>query len=823
MSADFRPEGPAGLLRVSGVPAALVAEAGNPGLFDALRRLSRDEADHRSFAAALAERVSAELVPHPDLSAPVRTSAITLRRQLTRGEPVDGPQCRRLAVVGVALGVPQALTDDLVRAATWSTALTTARAECADAVLAERSRLAALPWELVTDSPTAARVVSQTAPEVLDEIRGRLAAGERWTDKRLRQRADYLLRLLSRAALKTTPRGWLGQVALVGVAPDRDTRLLPGFEVTDYAVHSLSNIQADRRVLATAADLPDAWLSITGLHWVRGARLCCWVADHDSTKGLRLVRVRRTPAVDAVRHLLGPGALRTADVVRLLAPEDRHHPTVRAFLRHLAGLGVLQLSAQPVSNLRDWSPNPRGVVADRGFVDVYRRGRGHVPAAAVTRLAGLVAQAGRLGAVLAEDAGGTGGGHPVLDLVGPEPRPASEVVAEFLDGAEHRPPTPPATEWPEPRPGGAYQRLADWLAGHADADEVDIDAAALDRVGAPPAALPPWPVDCLVRPLPGDGPVAVLEAVLPAGVLDARFADALHQLHGRVPQVEDYRGFLAEVTTRCGAEVVEVLVPPQDDRSANAVRRPRYTRTWTGDADLSTYFAGQAGPGRYLPLDRVLVRRRDGRVVAEDADGKPLWPVCHATRTPMAPWDVVVALLSAAAPIGHLAAPLLLGDPAAAFPGRARTPRLVLDGGLVIAGATVRVERAALPSPGDPVVERVRRLADLRAATGAPRWNFVRAAGGRRPRPVDLDSVTALRVFDRLLADPAVPALVLEEMLPDPEHLPVRDELGQGLAAQLVIRLPADPGLARVADRAARAWRGLSPPTEAANRFVTAV
>lgn len=113
---------------------------------------------------------------------------------------------------------------------------------------------------------------------------------------------------------------------------------------------------------------------------------------------------------------------------------------------------------------------------------------------------------------------------------------------------------------------------------------MDLDDELLDTLGAPPArtALPPWPLDCLLRPLPGPGPVAVLETASPAGVLDARFAGALHTLYGGYDNLQRYQAFLTAVERLSGARFVELLVPPLAGRAANAVRRPVITGWWTG-------------------------------------------------------------------------------------------------------------------------------------------------------------------------------------------------------------------------------------------------
>lgn len=804
MCPDCLPAGPVGLLRVAGLPVTLLARAGNPALFDRIRGRQRSEVEYAEFAARLARQLTDDLVPHPELPAQVRRVAVATRRVLLRGRPVEAVDCRRLAVVNAVLGGPERLTYALLRAAAWSRDLCAEDRRLTASIARERTRLATLPWELVSRCPAALRVVADAAPALLPEIRARLAGDQGWTGKRMRQRADYLLRILGRAACKTTPRGWLGHVAVAHAGPGRADQLLVDAHVRDYAVHAVGNIGEHRRALSGRADLPDAWLSMAGLHWADEERLSCWVADPENPAGARFVQVRRTQPVDLVRQALTGGAVRAADVADLLAPaaDSRGRQVVRDFLNHLVRLGVVQASARPAARLRGWTTEPRAERPERAgeFVDVYRRGGGHVPSAALSRLGELVAQARRVRAVVTPPAAP----HPVFAFVDECPRPVTDVVARFLDGRVPAGGERRDQSWPAPAAGSPHEPLYAWLAEHAGHEEVDLTPDVLDRLGAPPARRPPWPVDCLVRPLPTAKPLAVLEAVVPAGIADARFADALRGLHDDVSQVDDYRAFLDTVAARCGVEVVEVLIPPHGPRSANTVRRPRYTGAWTGDADPSAYLGEH--PGRFLPLGDITVRRDGERVIAEDRSGRPLWPVCHATRMPPPPWDLVLALLSAAAPIAELAAPFLPGDPSTAFPGADRMPRLVVDGGLVLAPRAVVLTRDRLPDRDLPVADRVRRLARLRVDTGAPRWNFARVRGAGRPRPVDLDSITALRVFDKLLADPTVTALVLEEMLPAPEHLRVSSESGEPLAAQLLLRLPHQVSPERLADDVARAW-----------------
>ncbi|MDQ0377079.1 hypothetical protein [Amycolatopsis thermophila] len=743
------------LVRIAGLPAALAAALGTPDLTERLRHLIRAETAYRACAATVAEQIGEELVPL--LPRDLRRHALDVRRRLHRGELVQASELD---------------FRPLGRITEWAAALAADTAALQEAVLDTEGMHHGLVWDLISRDAAAGRIVAATAPDVAEDIRARLAAGEPWTSKPLRERADHLLRLLFRSALTTAPQGWLTHVvpARTGPGPLR---------IGDHAAH--------RRVPASAPVPPDAWLNLTPLRWTEDDRLCWQAAGHDGPGAVRRGAVRRTPVVDALCRVLGSRAMRTRDVVTLLAPDAHRKPLLREFLRHLAELGLVQVSSAPSGRLHRWRAT---AATGPGSSDVQRNAGVPVPA----RLPELIDQAGRLAAVIADRRT-----QPALELVGPEPRPLPEIVAEALDSPEPRRPAMPASAWPEPRPRTIYQRLCEWLARHADESEIDVGPAVLDYLGAPPAKPSPWPVDCLLRPLPEGR--AVLEAVTPAGEADARFAAALQCRHGEVPQVSAHRAFLVETAARCGAELVEILVP----QGADAVPCPRYTRTWTGDADPATGVDDPAGMRRYLPPAEITLRRDARGVIAEDSAGHVLWPVYHGTRRPPPPWDLVVSLLTAASPARRLAVERTFGDPRLAFPGRVRTPRLLLDGDLVIAPATVFAGRDLLPEPGGDRFARVRALANLRLATGAPRWVFARC--GHRSRPVDLDSVATLRVFDRMLADPAVPGLVLEEMLPAPDDLVVSDVDGAAHAAQVLVRLPFATPPSQLAEQVTAAWQ----------------
>jgi hypothetical protein len=312
-------------------------------------------------------------------------------------------------------------------------------------------------------------------------------------------------------------------------------------------------------------------------------------------------------------------------------------------------------------------------------------------------------------------------------------------------------------------------------------------------------------VDCLLRPLPAEpgGAAAVLDSAVPAGTLDARFARGLRLVHGAEPAwVTGYRDFLREFERTAGGRLVEVLVPPHNARSANAVRRPACTDLWTGDPDPRPYF-GEDHPGRHVPLHAITLRLQ-GRTVVAEADGERLWPVHHATRVPFPPWDVALALLLAAGPPDLRRGGWRRSHALTAFPGRRHLPRLTA-GALVVGRAQWRVRRDELWAPGADLEERFRALGRLVRARSLPGWVFAGPPGGRQV-PVDLAGLPALRVLDRVLA--GGDELVLTEMLPAPTQLPVEDTThttGDRLACQLLLRLPATGATDSPSDRAGTA------------------
>ncbi|URM92230.1 lantibiotic dehydratase family protein [Streptomyces sp. MRC013] len=814
------------LLRVAGMPCTVWTEAGAPALFDRVARHAGAAGRRAARARALAERVGAEVVPDARLSGAERGAVLALRRRLHAGE-VPGPEdLRLLEAVPAAAAEAGALLADARRAREEERLLE-------EAVAAERARVAVRAWETARGDAVLRAFLAEAAPAVVEDVERRLARGESWLGGRLRKRTGYLWRVLGRMAAKTTPRGWAGHVAAVPVGEaDGAGALLAGRGVLGGAalgeVENVHLVRAGSGPVDLLDAPPSTLLAPAPLHFTEGGPgggpsvLRCWVVEPHAPERLRHVVLRRTGALERVLALLADGPVALGDVEEaLLAPgpggRSADPAVLRGFLRHLAGTGVLQVCAAPRRRYGAWSPPgapPPLPAADAGawFADVYRRADAVVGVRAADRVRDGVRVATRVAALREA---GAARRAPEDWPVGAEPRPVGEVLAELLapGGDAVHAVRRGYTGWAAAdAPGGdpGYAALLGHLAARAGEERVDLDDALLDALGAPPAdeALPPWPFDCLLRPLAGGpgSPVAVLETASPAGMLDARFADGMRALDGGYGAADAYRAFLAELERRTGVRFVEVLVPPLAERAANAVRRPVVTSWWTGDPDPTPYYGPAGGGARYLPLDRITVRTREGRLVAE-ADGRRIVPVHHATRGPVPPYDHLLRLLLAAGlPVTRRV--VRLDGLEAALPGHARLPRLTVAGGtLVVAPATWRLDPARLWDPRDTALAKVRALALLRRSAGLPRHVFLRTAPGAKPVPADLDSVTAVPLVERLRARQAGGDLFAEEMLPGPDGLVLRDPLhgGAPVAAQVLLRLPHRARPEHLAARAAAA------------------
>ncbi|MEU8687779.1 lanthionine synthetase LanC family protein [Streptomyces sp. NPDC048665] len=696
------------LLRVAGMPLAAWAAAGGPDLFARLTEHARDGERRAGRARALAAELGDIVVPRPELTAADRRAVLALRRRLHSGAAPRPADCRLLE----GLAVAGDLAEEAVRLCRDAASADEDLRELERAVAAERARVGELGWSLVCAAPVMRAFLDEAAPGVCADVVRRLAEGESWHGQRLRKRGAYLWRALGRAAAKTTPRGWAGQVVPLPVAPTTGdagtgdggaTPLIPpGTALGALAAEAVENVHLVRGRLGgldlRAAD-PATFLAPAPLHFLDppgdGADtgtgvLRCWVIDPGGRDRMRQVVLRRTRPLDAVLRQFADGPRELGDIETALLgtaairAADPGPAVLRGFLAHLVELGVLQVCAAPRRRSTEWvspetvrahdtlprpvparadphqvrPPAPGAVPADDGpptvspsapaqapepwehspparpardagpasgarvgdaetwFIDSYRTVSAAVPRKAAERVQRGLAIAARVAWLRDADrlpAPRERVRLPETAALDERPRPLGEILARTLpDGAA--PPSPPRTAhryagWhPARTAGSGYARLLAHLAAHTGEEQVDLDDTLLDALDAPPArtALPAWPLDCLLRPLPGPGPVAVLETASPAGILDARFAAALHTLYGSYDGPDGYRAFLTGVERLTGARFVELLVPPLAERAANAVRRPVVTDRWTGDPDPAPY-QGPAGSAARIPVLAALL------------------------------------------------------------------------------------------------------------------------------------------------------------------------------------------------------------------------
>jgi hypothetical protein len=802
-------------------------EAANPGLFTTVRGLDAATEKYREAAASLAGRIGSELVPRVELTVAERRSVLGIRRRLHNCALLAEDDWRWLnrlcsRIPGTGLGAELARTKQI------AAGVVSLEHRAVTAIEAEETRLLAAPWELLNSSPAGRRVLGDPSLGAAADIAERLARSEPWTRKRMRRRSEYLWRVIGRAAAKTTPRGWLGHVA---VAADGDGG---GLALTaEVAWEWTGNVHASRAaaLAAITARAPagaraatpdvDTRISLASLHCPEPPdHLRIWESESGSGY-LRTVRLRRSRALDVIIGALRDGPSRPDELAERAAGVAQSRPAARLFVSRLTDMGVLQASAPPARIRWASAPSrPAGDVAaapsqGTGFLDVYRGSIGAPEAPAGLHHA--IEQVQRLRALMRLDA--PRDDSPLRDLLAARPRPVLDVLTYLLSA---NPAAKPHEHgfWPRARRSGSgYSRLLDMISAQIDAirggsdQAADITPAILDAAGAPPGRLT-WPVDVTMRQL-GPG-LCVLDGTAPAGLLDARFIEALEQMHGPVPHAVAYRDFLAGLERRSGVHTVELLIPPPAERAANAVRRPLYAGAWTGDSNPDIYGswgASAADAAEFLPLAALTVRRNGERVLVAVGD-RPVRVLLHATRNPLGPWRLLAGLLQDPAQRAEQTCPLRCS--LTAFKHRNWLPRIIVAGSVVVSAAQWRIDPSDLWDPDAPRLAKVRALVRLRDRRGLPRWVFASGHPGARPLACDLESLRALRILEEAAAvcrkhsatvgseRGAGYGLIAAEMLPAPPGLGVPDlggEPGDRVAAELMIRLPAAADMASLAAR----------------------
>jgi hypothetical protein len=783
-----------------------MATGGSPQLVADMRCLDQRLRCYRDDARRAAELIGTELVPVVGDSR-VRSLVLRTRRVLHRGQLCTS-ELTETASVAEDLLPTTGLSGLLGRLSHASTTITAATAVLDSAVAAEEQRLLALPWSVLGEHAVGQLALLRGDIALYDDINARLAAGEPWNTKRMRQRSDYLWRMLARATTRATPRGWLAHVAVVPIEPAGRWVAGAVLPVSDIAAtENTDNVDEVRqqRMVDGAVLVDDDTLACAPLAWRDENTVSVWVLDGENRRHLARLRMRRTPLVDAVWAELATPPTQVAAVLDAVAgPRPEHRAGVRTVLQHLVGRGVLHVGTVVPTRPTHWAPVATQPVTSTGstFTDVYRLVRQSLATTHASELDGLVSQARRVLSWLDSDR------PDAAERVGPSVttsrRPLLDVVADWINQDQVPDPVLPDLAVSHPLRRWLHQRC-----GPADSDHpdpVDLDVSLLDRFDLPdPGQVSGWPMDALLRPCagPADGPIAVLADLAPAGVLDARFLPALTKLGQSAPQLTAYREFLARLSELAGVPFVELLIPPLSKLAANAIRRPGYTELWTGDPDRGAYVSDRdRPPSQYLPLADLTVRRDEERIITEFG-GREIWPVLHTARTAAPPWDAVRTLLLAASP-QTVRAPRTSSDRRRSlWPGRAHTPRLTMAGRLVLAPATWRIDVARLASPDDRLVDRMRQLVALRDRHRWPRWVTVNTDPNQDPVTVDLDSVRTVRVLDRLSAGADV--LTVAELVPGPDELAVADHTdAAGQVTELLLRLPVAVSARDLATRVAR-------------------
>jgi hypothetical protein len=802
----MRPRPCAALLRFGALPIRDWLAGSAPALLAAIADFADDAAAHQTGAGATAARIGELVVPHPALAPRHRVTALAVRRALHRAGHPQAAALRELVGVTEALPGTGDLAATLTALEKAAARLRDRRTELTAAVAEEQHRLLDLPWRLLHGTAAGCAAARSGDLAVYHDIAARVEAHQDWTGKRMRQRSDYLWRMLTRGSTRATPRGWLAHVALLSEEPGGWFGSDPLPVLTDAAADQVDNLDTRRAGAGAGSALladPDGRVTVAPLCRTEPDVVRVWVVDAQHRGKLREIGLRRTMVLDAVFAALSAGPRAAAELLDELAgtARDRRNALLR-FLAHLTDLGVVQVTVPERRLLHGWRPigdiDAGGQSGQEEFVDVYRRTGTGIDSGHADRLREVARRALGVLALIETDEPDPPGPPACL---GAEPRPILEIAAELIcDGADVADvgyERPHHHDWPAPRnKDSAYTGLAARLAERFDrldtgpdgVASVEIDATLLADLDGEPVRRD-WPLDVLIRPMDGTaGLHGVLAQVAPAGLLDARFLPAVTGLDGEPPQAGAHRRFLRDRERALGVTTVEVLFPPLHRKAANAVRRPDYTSAWTGDPDWTGYCTRP--PGKYLPLAEITLRVADGAALAESG-GRRIWPVCHTARVIPPPWDTIHALLMLASGQPRRSSWRSLAYSLPAWPDRVAVPRITL-GGLVLTPAQWRVPVTTLWARTDPALDKLLGLVTLRRRLGLPRWCAAVADVHDEPIAVDLDGLLAVRVLDRLAAVNATGTILLTELLPRPDLLPVHDlSTASTCWSELLLRLPA--------------------------------
>ncbi len=301
--------GGAALLRSAALPLDRLALGAAPELTALLGLLAQRTAAYEGEAAELARLIGEQLVPQDLLTARQRAGLLGTRRALHGGSIVPPSRLADVAKLAESSLDDAGALPARIRALAEASAELSALGESAERQVAgEELRLLALPWRLLHASAAGTCALRSGDLTAYDDIAQRVAAGEPWTTKRMRQRSAYLWRMLTRAAANATPRGWLSHVS---VLPVRQPGGWPGggqLMVRERAATEVADNLDRSRLPRTEADSivgdDEVTLVFSALVQPGPAGLRAWRIDGEGNGELSELSVRRTPLLDAVRAAL---------------------------------------------------------------------------------------------------------------------------------------------------------------------------------------------------------------------------------------------------------------------------------------------------------------------------------------------------------------------------------------------------------------------------------------------------------------------------------------------------------------------------------------
>lgn len=143
---NSRALGGTALLRMAGLPVRLWLAGGCPELFALLTTVEELAIDYRREAQVLAEKIGADLVPHPALNPLDRRELLKLRRDLHNGQRIPVRHATAIVARISHLGAPGRPTaEDVLATVNCGQRLWAAQARLAEELHAEQRRVQELP------------------------------------------------------------------------------------------------------------------------------------------------------------------------------------------------------------------------------------------------------------------------------------------------------------------------------------------------------------------------------------------------------------------------------------------------------------------------------------------------------------------------------------------------------------------------------------------------------------------------------------------------------------------------------------------------------